>query len=202
MLIPMSNRASRKQEIVEVALTIAEDLGVTGVTTVAIARHLGFTEAALYRYFAGKTTILATALQELSERLFTTMLLELVPQDAKDTSGTVAQLRRHGDRFAARRGLLMELLVHASVSHDEPLQQAGEALLEEYSGRMAVFFRQAQELALINQDPSPAELSRRWLCQLLGGFVRARLRRETWSPAEHPSFLAFTANLQKAILRG
>lgn len=195
----MSNPSSRRQEIIEVALTLAEEHGVTGVTTVALARRLGFTEAALYRYFAGKTTILAAALQGLTEHLLATMLLELVPQAVKDPSGITAQLQRHADRFAARGGLLLELLIHAAVSRDEPLQQAGEAMLEEYGRRLAVYFHQAQELGVIGRQTLSAELSRLWLCQLIGGFVHSRLNRKPWRPDEQAGYVAFMKTLEQSL---
>ena len=160
MLEGMSNHRSRSQEILEVAVSLAEDHGIAGVTTVALARRIGFTEAALYRYYPGKTAILAAALQHLAERLFATMLIELAPADAGDIAGTEGQLTRHIHRFTSRRGLLLELLMHAASSRAEPLLQAGDAVLQEYSQRVTVFFSQTATVVPDLRAIDPEALAR------------------------------------------
>lgn len=191
----MSNHLSRSREILEVALSLAEDHGIAGVTTVALARRIGFTEAALYRYYAGKTAILAAALQHLAESLFATMLLELAPDSAADPHAAAAQLGRHIDRFTSHRGLLLELLMHAASSRTEPLLEAGDAVLQEYSQRMTVFFRQISRTGPVTRQTDPEELARLWVCQLLGGFARCQLSREPWTPQQLPGFTAFIHQL-------
>lgn len=191
----MSNHHSRSQEILEVALSLAEDHGIASVTTVALARRIGFTEAALYRYYPGKTAILAAALQHLAERLFATMLIELAPADAGDLAGIEGQLTRHIRRFTSRRGLLLELMMYAASSRAEPLLQAGDAALQEYSQRMTVFFAQAAALLPDLRAVDAEALARLWVCQLLGGFARCQLGREPWIPEQLPGFTAFIAQL-------
>lgn len=194
----MNDHAARQEAIVATALDLAEDHGVAGVTTAALARRLQFTEAALYRYFPGKGAIIAAALRNMAERLFATMLLELMPEAVPQGHAAHLQLQRHIQRFALRNGLLLELLLNASGNRDEALQVAGGELLQEYISRMTAYFTQLQELRLTSNSNAPAELARLWVCQLLGGFVRCRLAREPWDPVEQPGFHAFLAQLQSS----
>ncbi|OFV83188.1 MAG: hypothetical protein A2Y78_05040 [Acidobacteria bacterium RBG_13_68_16] len=195
----MSDHAARQEAIVATALDLAESRGVAGVTTAALARRLQFTEAALYRYFPGKGAIIAAALRHMAERLFATMLLELMPEAVPKGHAAHLQLQRHIQRFGLRNGLLLELLLNASGNRDEALQIAGGELLQEYTRRMTAYFTQLQELRFTSTASPPEELARLWVCQLLGGFVRCRLAREPWDPVEQPGFHAFLAQLQSSV---
>jgi len=194
----MNDHAARQETIVATALDLAEERGVAGVTTAALARRLHFTEAALYRYFPGKGAIIAAALRNMAERLFATMLLELMPEAVSQGHAAHLQLQRHIQRFSLRNGLLLELLLNASGNRDEALQVAGGELLQEYTSRIIAYFTQLQELRPTRNADAPAELARLWVCQLLGGFVRCRLAREPWDPVEQPGFHAFLAQLQSS----
>lgn len=191
----MAPSTTRAEQIVDTALELAESRGVTGITTAALARRLGFTEAALYRYFPGKVGILVAALQHLSDRLLATMLLEVDPASVTEASAATAQLERHILRFTHREGLLLELLLHAASTRSEPLREAGNAFLQEYLQRIVVYFEHLQERAVIATAITPPELARMWICQLLGGFTRCRLAHEPWHPEDQPGFRVFLLGL-------
>ncbi len=192
----MKNHAMREGAIVATALDLAEERGVAGVTTAGLARRLQFTEAALYRYFPGKAAILAAALRHMAERLFATMLLELMPEAIQHGHALELQVQRHIQRFGLRKGLLLELLLNATGAREDALQIAGGDFLQEYTNRMTAYFKQVQELRLASTATPPSELARLWVCQLLGGYVRCRLVRESWDPVAQAGFLAFLAQLQ------
>lgn len=192
----MADHSTREEAIVAAAIDLAATNGVAGVTTAALARRLEFTEAALYRYFPGKSAIMAAALRQQSERLFATMLLELMPEAVRHGQGSRAQLERHLHRFTSHKGLLLELLISAAGGRDETLQEVGGEVLQWYSERMSEYFAQLQSLALIDRFPKASELSRLWVCQLFGGFVRCRLTREVWDPVHQAGFQAFATYLR------
>ena len=192
----MSDHATREEAIVATALALAEERGVAGVTTAALARHLEFTEAALYRYFPSKGAIIAATLRHLGNRLFATMMLELMPETVGHGHAVQPQLERHIQRFTLRKGLLIELLLAAAGGREEELQTTGCDFLQRYGERMTEYFRQLQALEQLVATAPPGELARLWTCQLLGGFVGARLARETWDPVRHPGFQAFVAGLR------
>jgi AcrR family transcriptional regulator len=194
----MNDHAMREQAIVATAIDLAEDRGVAGVTTAGLARRLHFTEAALYRYFPGKGAIIAAALRHLAERLFATMLLELMPEAIPQGHALQLQIQRHIQRFALRKGLLLELLLFASGNREETLQIAGGEFLQEYTHRMTAYFKQLQELRLTSTATPPSEFARLWVCQLLGGYVRCRLTREPWDPVDQAGFQAFLTQLQSS----
>lgn len=194
----MINPPTRSEEIVNHALDLSEARGVAGLTTATLARRLGFTEAALYRYFPGKGSILGACLEHLAEQLFASSVLELQPEAVGEFQSIADQLTRHISRFSSRQGLLIELLIFAAAGQDAPLQDAADAFLQEYVQRLVSYFDQLGELHHIRVFAPPEEIARMWVCQLLGGFVRCRIGRESWDPINQPGFEAFTSQIRRA----
>jgi len=191
----MSHSHSRAQEIVDTIVDLVETRGVGRVTTAALARRLGFTEAALYRYFSGKGAILAAALQQVAEALFASMPAELPPGAAGEPAGIEEQLGGHIHNFTLHHGALLELLLAATSHRESELQEAGNAFLEEYRQRITWYFETLAEAGLIDREIKPRELASMWICQLLGGFVRSRLTLESWDPARQDGYRGFLSRL-------
>lgn len=192
----MTNPHSRTDEIITRATELAEDRGVSGVTTATLARRMGFTEAALYRYFPGKGAILAAVLQGQAEYVFSTMVVELAPSTGISADEVAHQISSHITRFEGHQGILLELLLTAAAGRDAALREAANAFMHEYFQRFSTYFGQLQELRVLGKGHPPQELSRMWVCQLLGGFVRCRISREPWHPKEQPGFEAFLAMIR------
>jgi AcrR family transcriptional regulator len=62
-------RDVRREQVVEAALRIIARKGVGGLTTAAIAREAGMSEANLYRHFTGKDDVLAATLESVGSRI-------------------------------------------------------------------------------------------------------------------------------------
>jgi AcrR family transcriptional regulator len=198
MLVTMSQSRSRAQEIVDTTLDLIGSRGIGRLTTAALARRLGFTEAALYRYYTGKGAILAAALQQVAESVFASMPSDLAANDDGDSGTIERQLGTHLRRFTAHQGVLLDLLLAGTTSGSGELQEAGNAFLEEYFYRVIAFFERAAKTGLIANDHPPRELASAWMCQLLGGFVRARLTLSGWNPEHHESYRSFLARFHAA----
>lgn len=196
----MSQSHSRPAEIIATALELVETRGVGRLTTAALARRLGFTEAALYRYFSGKSAILVATKRQLAEELFTSMATDLA-SPAEGGAPVDGRLATHLSRFTAHQGVLLELILTGATSRDGELQEAGSAFLEEYYHRMVAFFGHAVEAGMISRGTSPRELASLWICQLLGGFIHSRLTNEVWNPDRHDGFHGFLARLGAADQR-
>jgi AcrR family transcriptional regulator len=157
---------------------------------------MGFTEAALYRYFPGKGAILAAVLQGQAEYVFSTMVVELTPVAGITADTAASQIASHIARFEGHQGILLELLLSAAAGRDAALREAANAFMHEYSQRTSTYFEQLQELSALGKGHAPHELARMWVCQLLGGFVRCRISREPWHPMEQPGFESFLAMIR------
>jgi AcrR family transcriptional regulator len=198
MLVVMSQPHSRTQEIVDTTLDLIASRGIGRLTTAALARRLGFTEAALYRYYSGKSAILAAALQQVAEEVFASMGTELAVAGGGDIAMLKQQLGAHIRRFTAHQGVLLDLLLAGTTSRNGELQEAGNAFLEEYFHRLAAVFERAAEEGLVTGGAPPRDLASMWICQLLGGFVRSRLTASAWDPERHEGYRGFLARIGAA----
>ena len=196
MLTIMSQSHSRAKEIVDTTLDLIGSRGIGRLTTAALARRLGFTEAALYRYYSGKSAILAAALHQVAESVFVAMPLDLTARADGEPSVVERHLGAHLRRFAVHQGVLLDLVLAGATSGSGELQEAGNAFLEEYYYRVVAFFERAAEMGLIAGAHNPKELASGWMCQLLGGFVRARLTLSAWEPEHHEGYRSFMARLR------
>ncbi|MDY6794904.1 MAG: TetR/AcrR family transcriptional regulator [Actinomycetota bacterium] len=61
----------RKEQIIQAAISIMTERGLSGTTTRLIAEKVGISEPALYRYFPRKKDILLEALDEIGDRPLT-----------------------------------------------------------------------------------------------------------------------------------
>jgi AcrR family transcriptional regulator len=191
----MSQHHSRTHEIVETTLDLIESRGIGRLTTAALARRLGFTEAALYRYYPGKNAILAATLQRIADAIFLAMATDLAPATDGAPDAVARQLAVHVRRFTEHQGVLLDLLLAGTTSRGGEIQEAGSAFLEEYACRLAAYFDRMEELGLLRAEDRPQELAAMWMCQLIGGFVRSRLTMVRWEPDGHAGFRAFLHRL-------
>jgi AcrR family transcriptional regulator len=195
----MSQPYSRSEEIIDTTLELVEGRGISRLTTAALARRLGFTEAALYRYYPGKSAILAATMMRLADEVFLAMAADLALAPGNPSESAAGQLGAHVRRFTAHQGVLLDLLLTGTTGRDSELREAGNAFLEEYVCRMAAFFERLAELGLLSPHERPRELASMWVCQLLGGFVRSRLTLAGWDPEQHDGYRAFSQRLAAAL---
>ncbi|MFK0573620.1 nucleoid occlusion factor SlmA [Endozoicomonas sp.] len=73
----MSQKISRKQQILEALAHMLETAPGTRITTSALAREVGVSEAALYRHFPSKAKMFEGLIEFIEETLFTRITLIL-----------------------------------------------------------------------------------------------------------------------------
>lgn len=119
----------RQEEILDSALLVVRDKGLSGLTVRGLARQVGVTEGALYRHFPGKREIILGMIDKLEQ-----LLLEPIREIASDHSRTprarLELLLRHHARVIADTDSLPILLLGEVVA-------AGDTTL---SARMGAFF--------------------------------------------------------------
>lgn len=73
----MSNKKNRRQQILESLVTMLEAGPGTKITTAALAKEVGVSEAALYRHFPSKAKMFEGLIEFLEETIFTRISLIL-----------------------------------------------------------------------------------------------------------------------------
>lgn len=128
---PRKPAEDRRREIADAALRVVAEHGLGRFTSLAIAREVGLTDAALFRHFPSKDAIVDAAIDRIEEILF-----EGFPPEAEDPIERLgAFFRRRVEVIRAHPG------VSRLVATDE-LAKAGSAQASE---RVAGFRRRSRD---------------------------------------------------------
>jgi AcrR family transcriptional regulator len=148
--------AARRREIADAALRVVADQGLARFTALAIARELGLTDAALFRHFPTKESIVLAVVARVEELLF-----EGFPPTDPDP------IARLGTFFARRVAMIRERPGVARVVGSELLAQVappeGVARVAALRRRSRAFVRralvEARREGLLAEGLAPDEAS-------------------------------------------
>lgn len=118
----MTRRTPRQEELLDIALDLAREVGLGGVTVRRLAERAGFSEAALYRHYPSKGTLLQALMGRIESRF-----LPAVRTIAQDSTRPAAERLTEVVRFHVRTviaidGLPMLLMAEAAATEDDALQ--------------------------------------------------------------------------------
>ena len=96
MPAPKTQTLQRQEQIVQAALELINDSGVTGLSIAGIAQKVGIVPSALYRHFTSKDAVLDAVLDLIQQRL-----MAHVAHVRKQTPAPLQQLKQLFTRHAA-----------------------------------------------------------------------------------------------------
>ena len=112
----------RQEELLELALQLAREVGLAGLTVSKLAERAGFTEAALYRHFHNKQALLLAMVERLSEeRLLAPMRTIAADRERTPRQRLAAVVRHHVGTILVLEGLPVLVLAEAAAAGDEAL---------------------------------------------------------------------------------
>jgi AcrR family transcriptional regulator len=113
----------RQKEILQVALHILAEEGTGALTMKRVAQHIGFTEAAVYRHFENKRSMLSALYsfvkEGLLERLSPILILDSPPEDR-----IKAFVNQSIDYLVTNKGVNLVLLAETIQRKDPVLRKA------------------------------------------------------------------------------
>lgn len=116
-------RTPRQEELVDIALELAREGGLGGLTVRRLADRAGFTEAALYRHFPSKSALLQALMGRIESR-FLPQMRRIAEDEARAPAERLAEVVRfHARTVLAIEGLPILLLGEAAATGDEALQE-------------------------------------------------------------------------------
>jgi len=147
---------SRRREIADAALKVIAEQGLARFTSLAIAREVGLSDAALFRHFPTKEAIVLAAIDRVEEVLFA----GFPPSEADP-------IARLGQFFRRRIEVIRETPGVARLVGSEQLSQAappsGVARVSEFRRRSQSFVRaclaEAHRKGLLAEGVGPEEAS-------------------------------------------
>ncbi len=162
----------RQEEIVRVAVDLAADKGVEGVTTQDMADAMQVTQGAIFRHFASKDDIWFAVIVWVRERLMG--VLEKAAAGAIDPLDALQRMFTAHMAFVAKHPaiprLLFSELLHKKNSRFRELIQG---IILGYEGRIVGLLEQARSRGLVRADLDCASAAVLYIGMVQGLVLRA-----------------------------
>jgi AcrR family transcriptional regulator len=144
---PVSRRERQREQLIGDAKQGARELiaaeGIDGLTLAAVARRLGVSSPALYRYFNGKQGLVRALYEDLTDELIRAVDAAARRQDPDDTSAKLHAATRAVVAWAvanrAEFGLLMGAAYPAAAESEDEIPQI---ISRELGGLFGELFRE------------------------------------------------------------
>ena len=178
----MAKRPERKREILEALARLLEAAPGGRVTTAALAREVGVTEAALYRHFPSKTKMFEALIAFAEDSVFT--LANRIHEQEPDAGRRSLTLIRMLLTFAQRNPGISRLLAGDALTGEDPRLHAR---VNQFYQRLETQLRQfLREQALQGHRSPPANATANLLLAYAEGRIRQYARSGFQaSPLEH-----------------
>jgi len=133
--------SDRKQEIVEVALDVTDQLGVGALSTTAIAARIGITQPAIFRHFPRKSDLWEGIGQHLVEQMQERWDAALaIDAPARDRAAALARAQLS---FIALRPAVLDIVFSRQLHNENAtLRLLFQRVLLRLSGHFETLFRQ------------------------------------------------------------
>ena len=181
-------RPSRKQAILEALANELEQHPGDRITTAALARAVGVSEAALYRHFPSKARMFEGLIGFAEESVFAR--INQILEEEKNTQRRAAKVIYLLLGFADRNpGITRILLGGALVGERERLHERVQQFFERIDVQLRQILREAQLRQDASLRTSPEEAA-----ALLTAFVEGRMQQFLRSRFSKPSLSAWEAD--------
>ncbi|MDE2413699.1 MAG: nucleoid occlusion factor SlmA [Comamonadaceae bacterium] len=170
----------RREQILRALATMLEQPGAERVTTAALARQLGVSEAALYRHFASKAQMFEALIDFIEQSVFT-LVRQIVDHPGEaDGARRAAQIVTMVLQFGEHNpGMVRVMVGDALVFENERLQQRMNLFFDKLEATLRQCLRPAAEG--VATPTVQAQVCAAALCDLLRGrlqrYARSGFRR-------------------------
>lgn len=131
----MSEITPRQEELIEHALALVREVGLSGLTVRKLAERVGFSEAGLYRHFPSKEALLLTMVRRLSEdRLLEPIRALAARRDRTPVERLESMVSHHVRTVLELDGLPILVLAEAAATGNEELLTVFRGVLDELFG--------------------------------------------------------------------
>ena len=146
----MARTGDRKNQILQTLAQMLEGPAAEKVTTAALAKRLGVSEAALYRHFSGKAQMFEGLIEFIEQTLFA-LINKITTEEKSGVRQAEAVIGVLLGFAQKNRGMTRVLIGDALVNEDEKLQLRINQLHE----RLEATLRQALRFAMSANEVAP-----------------------------------------------
>jgi AcrR family transcriptional regulator len=164
------SRDVRQQQIIDVAGAMIFKYGSEHLTVRRIASEVGISEAAIYRHFKSKKSILSFLLSHIEESL----LRDISPESAGTkplTLDTIEKIiRTHFSKIGMRKGISFQVIAEIISLGDRKLNKQASQTINKYISRLKELLTEGVKDGAVRQDVD-LEASAMLLFTLIQGLV-------------------------------
>ncbi len=139
----ITNKKSRRQQILEALAVMLEESPGARITTAALAKQVGVSEAALYRHFPSKSKMFEGLIEFIEESIFSR--ISLILSEENDTFTRCEKILHLVLAFAERNpGITRILTGDALAGETERLRQRVAQLFERIETQLRQILRESE----------------------------------------------------------
>jgi AcrR family transcriptional regulator len=164
------NTEARQQQIIDAARILIFKYGSEHLTVKRIAAEVGISEAAIYRHFTSKKSILSFMLKHIEEVL----LRDISPESAGTAPVTLDTIEKivskHFSKIDLRKGVSFQVIAEIISLGDRKLNKQASQTIDKYISRLKELLAEGVRDGAVRQDID-LEASATLLFSLIQGVV-------------------------------
>lgn len=170
MVQKRENTEVRQQQIIDAAAILIFKYGSEHLTVKKIAAEVGISEAAIYRHFKSKKTILSFLLNHIEEALLKDISPETVANAPVTLDVIEKIIRSHFSKIGMRKGISFQVIAEIISLGDRTLNKQASRTIEKYISRLKELLSDGVRDGDVRQDID-LEASATLLFALIQGLV-------------------------------
>lgn len=136
MVVKRRSTAFRKQQIIEAAAKLIFKSGSEHLTVKRIAREVGISEAAIYRHFKSKKSILSFLLDHIEIVLLSELSRERIGNEPVTLDTIEKTIQDHFSAIDIRKGISFQVIAEIISLGDKTLNRKASQTIDKYITRL------------------------------------------------------------------
>ncbi len=142
----------RQQQIIEIAAKLIFKHGSEHLTVKRIAAEIGISEAAIYRHFKSKKSILSFLLSYIEETLVADISRERKSGEVVTLDTVERTLRRHISAVDLRKGISFQVIAETVSLGDKSLNRQATKAIRRYIAALSELLEEGVKSGTIRED--------------------------------------------------
>lgn len=146
------NTEVRQQQIVDAAAILIFKYGSEHLTVKRIAAEVGISEAAIYRHFKSKKSILSFLLTHIEEVLLKDISPEVIANEPVSLEIIEKIIKNHFSTIGMRKGISFQVIAEIISLGDRSLNKQASQTIEKYIFRLKELLAEGVRNGAVRQD--------------------------------------------------
>ncbi len=152
MVQKRENTEVRQQQIIDAAAILIFKYGSEHLTVKRIAAEVGISEAAIYRHFKSKKSILSFLLSHIEEMLLKDISPETVANEPITLDIIEKIIRNHFSKIDRRKGISFQVIAEIISLGDRTLNKQASRTIDKYISRLKQLLAEGVRDGAVRED--------------------------------------------------